>query len=166
MFESARDLKVKRNNLIVVPFFGTVYRLNNIILIFKQSKITKMQTNNSITTESKLQLLFFGLLSLSFIGYFALQENWIGFVFAHLAATSIIGFYGCLAAALAKKKGHSYKRAFLIGFFVPLILGVISAFLLPYIEGDSAITCGGWTVLASGIVIVIYYSFVKRKEGN
>ena len=123
-----------------------------------------MHANQNITAESKLQLLFFGLLSLSFIGYFALQENLIGFVFAHLAAISIMGFFGCLSAAMAKKKGHSYTRAFLIGFFVPLILGVISAFLLATAEEDLSITCGGWTVLGTGIVIVIYYSFVMRRS--
>ena len=124
-----------------------------------------MESNKNVTVENKLQLLFLGLLSLSFIGYFALRDNLTGFVFAHLSAISIMGFYGCLSAAIAKNKGYSYKRAFLIGFLTPLILGIISAFLLaPYIEGDLPLTCGGWTVLGVGIVIVIIYLIIKKKK--
>ncbi len=115
--------------------------------------------------ESKLHLLFLGLLSISFIGYFALRELWIGFIFAHVAALGIMGFYGCLAGAIAKKKGYTYGRAFQIGFFLPIILGGISAFLfVPSGQRGLPLTCGGWVALAAGIVVVISYSFVKKKD--
>jgi hypothetical protein len=125
--------------------------------------VPKREAVNNISLESKLQLLFHGSLSISFVGYFALREHWIGFIFAHTAALSIMGFYGCLAGAIAKKKGYSYGRAFQIGFFVPIILGGISAFIfVPSGERSLPLTCGGWVSLATGIVVVISYFFVKK----
>jgi hypothetical protein len=120
--------------------------------------------NNEIQFESKIHLLFLGLLSISFIGYFALQKLWIGFIFAHIAALSIMGFCGCWAGVIAQKKGYRYWKAFQIGFFLPIILGGISAFLfVPSGERDLPLTCGGWINLAVGLAVVIYYSFVKKK---
>ena len=131
----------------------------------EKQKFQKRTPSNNIPLESKVQLLFLGLLSISFIVYFALREHWIGFIFAHAAALSIMGFYGCLASAIAKMKGYSYWRAFQIGFFFPIVLGAISAFLLvPSGERNLPLTCGGWTSLAAGIVIVIYYSLVKKRR--
>ena len=122
-------------------------------------------SDKTFPLESILQLVFLGLLSISFIGYFVFRNHWIGFIFAHAAALSIMGFYGCLASAIAKMKGYSYWRAFQIGFFFPIVLGAISAFLLvPSGERNLPLTCGGWTSLAAGIVIVIYYSLVKKKR--
>jgi hypothetical protein len=107
----------------------------------------KREPVNNIPLESKLQLLFLGLLSISFVGYFALRKLWIGFIFGHIAALSIMGFYGCLAGAIAK------------------ILGGISAFLLaPSGEGSLTLTCGGWVSLGAGIVVVISYSLIKKKK--
>lgn len=131
----------------------------------EKQNVPKRGPSDQIPFESKLHLLFLGLLSISFVGYFALRELWIGFVFAHAAALGIMGFYGCLAGAIAKKKGYSYGRAFQIGFFLPMILGGISAFLLvPSGQRGLPLTCGGWVALATGIVVVISYSFVKKKD--
>ena len=113
--------------------------------------------------ESKAQLLFLGLLSMSFVGYFALRKLWIGIVFGHIAALSIMGFYGCLAGAIARAKGYSYRTAFLVGFFVPIVLGAISAFLLPAGPRNLPLTCGGWTSLAAGVVVVLVYALLKKK---
>jgi hypothetical protein len=120
-------------------------------------------TSDDISFESKLHLLFLGLLSIGFVGYFALRKLWIGFALGHAAALGIMGFYGSLAGAIAKKKGYSYNRAFQIGFFLPIILGGISAlFFLPSGPRGLPLTCGGWVSLAAGIVVVISYSFVKK----
>jgi hypothetical protein len=116
------------------------------------------------SSESNIQLVFLGLLSVSFIGYFAFREQWIGFIFAHIAALSIMGFYGCSAGAIAKMKGYSYWRAFQIGFILPIILGVISAFLLPAGPRNLPLTCGGWTSLVVGIIIIVSYAFLKQRD--
>jgi hypothetical protein len=131
----------------------------------EKQNVPKRRTSGDISFESKLHLLFLGLLSISFIGYFALRELWIGFIFAHTAALGIMGFYGCLAGAIAKKKGYSYGRAFQTGFFLPIILGGISAFLfLPSGQRGLPLSCGGWVSLATGILVVISYSFIKKKD--
>lgn len=83
----------------------------------EKQMVPKRESGNTISLESKLHLFFMGLLSISFVGYFALRKFWIGFIFGHLAGLSIMGFFGCLAGVIAKKKGFSYGRAFLIGFF-------------------------------------------------
>jgi hypothetical protein len=131
----------------------------------KKENVQIQESGYKIPFESKLHLLFLGLLSLGFIGYFVFKHHWIGFIFAHTAALSIMGFYGCLAGVIAKKKGYAYRKAFQIGFFLPIVLGAISAFLLgPSVERSLLLTCGGWTSLAAGIVIVLFYSFVRKKE--
>jgi hypothetical protein len=123
------------------------------------------QSSGGIGTESRISLFFLGLLSISFVGYFALRKLWIGFIFGHTAALSIMGFYGCLAGVIARKKGYSYGRAFQIGFFVPIILGAISAFLMvPPGERSLPLTCGGWVSLAAGIIVVISYFFLKKRD--
>jgi hypothetical protein len=133
----------------------------------EQQNFPQRESVNNIPFESKVQLLFLGLLSISFVGYFALRTHWIGFIFGHLAALSIMGFYGCLVAAIAKKKGYRYGRAFQLGFLLPIILGVISAFLFaPSGETSLPLTCGGWVSLATGIIIVLFYSLVRNKDLN
>jgi hypothetical protein len=127
--------------------------------IFENDPLTR------ISLESKIQLLFLGLLSISFLFNYALRDELIGLIFAHTAALSIMGFYGCLAGAVAKKKGFSYGRAFLIGFFLPIISGVVSAFLIgPAEQINLPFTCGGWTSLAAGIIVVFVYVFAKKKD--
>jgi len=120
---------------------------------------------NRVPIETKIHLLIMALLSVGFIGFFALQREWIGLIFAHTAALGIMGFYGSWAGALAKKKGYGFWKVFSIGFFLPIILGVISAFLFgPAGEKDLLITCGGWVALGSGLGVVIFFFFVKKKE--
>jgi hypothetical protein len=130
--------------------------------------VSKREAGNNVSPECKLQLLFLGVLSISFIGYFALRGLWMGVIMGHTAGLSIMGFYGCLAGAIANKKGYNYARAFQMGFFLPIILGGISAFVLapfaPQEEGGLPVTCGGWVSLAAGIVVVIVYLFRKRTD--
>ena len=131
----------------------------------EKQNFPQRESVNYIPLESKVNLLFLGLLSISFVGYFAFRKLWVGFIFGHTAALSIMGFYGCLAGAIAKKKGYSYGRAFQIGFLLPIILGAISAFLFaPSGESSLPLTCGGWVSLAAGIVVVLSYIFVKKRD--
>ena len=90
-----------------------------------RQQVRKRGLGNDIALQSKIHLLFLGVLSISFIGYFALREHWAGLIFGHTAALSIMVFFGSLAGALAEAKGYSYVRAFQVGFFLPIILGVI-----------------------------------------
>jgi hypothetical protein len=132
----------------------------------EKQNVQKRGPGNNIPLESKVHLLFLGLLSISFVGYLALRKIWIGFIFAHTAALGIMGFYGCFAGAIAKKKGYSYWRAFQIGFALPIILGGIAAFLFVPAERGLPLTCGGWVSLGAGLVVVIFYLFVKKKDNS
>jgi hypothetical protein len=125
--------------------------------------IQKNGSGNGVPVESKIHLIFLGLLSVGFVGFFALRTSWIGLFFAHTAALGIMGFYGSLAGAIARSKGYRYWRAFQIGFFLPIILGAISAFIFVP-EGNLPLTCGGWVSLAAGIVIVLFCSLIKKKK--
>ncbi|MFC1481364.1 hypothetical protein ACFL6E_03850 [Candidatus Neomarinimicrobiota bacterium] len=119
----------------------------------------------TIPFEAKLELLFLGVLSISFLGYFIFRQHWIGFIFAHTAALSIMGFYACLAGAIAQWRGFSYRRAFQIGFFPPIIAGVISAFTLrPTTNGIIPMTCGGWAALGTGLVVMVAYLLIRKKD--
>jgi uncharacterized membrane protein YjjP (DUF1212 family) len=118
----------------------------------------------TIPFENNLELIFLGVLSLSFIGYFVFRGSWIGFIFGHTAALSIMVFYACLTGAIARWKGFNYRRAFQAGFFIPIFAGAISAFALPpTTSGIIPMTCGGWAVLGTGVIIVIAYLIMKRK---
>jgi hypothetical protein len=88
----------------------------------------------------------------------------MGFIFAHTAALCIMGFYGCMAGSIAQKKGYRYRRAFNIGFFLPLIIGIIYAFVgVPSGERDWPLTCGGWVSLSVGILVILSFSIIKNK---
>jgi hypothetical protein len=139
----------------------------------EQRTVSERDPGNTCSPDSRSLLVFLGLLSLSFIGYFAVRAHrstslsgyWMGLIFGHLAAVSIMGFYGCLAGAIANRKRYVYVRAFCMGFFLPILLGGISAFVMaPWEDGRLPVTCGGWVSLGSGVIVVISYLFVKRRD--
>jgi hypothetical protein len=148
------------------PIFINVEFSTIFTITFREGEMTESKTEEvqPISLQNKLQLSFLGTLSISFIGYFALREHWIGFIFAHVAAVSIMGFFGCLAGAIAQKKGYRYSRAFQIGFFTPIMVGAIAAFLIvPPGRSALPLTCGGWFSLLAGISIVIAYVLIRSK---
>jgi len=115
--------------------------------------------------ENKLNLLLLGVLSVSFIGFFALRTHWVGLIFAHTAALGIMGFYGSWAGSIAKKKGYHFWWAFRAGFFIPILLGLIAAFIfVPEDRSHLPITCGGWVSLAAGLIIVFIYAILRRRR--
>ncbi|MFC1619341.1 hypothetical protein ACFL45_05290 [Candidatus Neomarinimicrobiota bacterium] len=134
-------------------------------LSFEQERNAALNRDKQTTPfENKFELIFLGVLSISFLGFFAFRGLWIGFIFGHTAALSIMGFYACLTGAIAQRKGFGYRRAFRTGFFVPIIVGAVSAFILtPTVDGIVPMTCGGWAALGTGVIVVIAYLIIKRK---
>ena len=126
----------------------------------EKQNILKRKPVNNIPLDSKVQLLFLGLLIIGVIGYFALRNLGINNVFAHIGGLGIIGLLGSLAGIIAKKKGYGYWKAFLFGLFLPILMGVI-AVLLP-----QTFSCGGSPSLAAALLIIIIYSLIKRKNVN
>lgn len=122
-------------------------------------------TQHTIPFENGLELTFLGILSLSFIGFFIFRGSWIGLVFGHTAALSIMVFYAALSGTIARWKGFNVRRAFQAGLIIPIIAGVISAFTLPPTTGGLIpMTCGGWIALGTGILIIIVYLIMRRKS--
>ncbi len=118
-----------------------------------------------IPNETRLCLLFQGLLSIGFIGYFAFRNHWVVYIFAHIGALGVAGFFGSFAGAIAKSKGYQYATALLLGSALPLILGIIGAYLvvLPRDNGLPG-TCGGTITLLVGLLVVIGYALAKHRE--
>ena len=128
----------------------------------EKSNVQKNETNDRRHLESKIPLIFLGILIISIISHLIFNYHWAEIIFNHLAGLGIVGLMACLAAFIAKKKAQNYRKAFLITFFLPIILGVIAVVLVFYLTGFKY--CGGGVILAAGIVIVIYYSLVKKRK--
>lgn len=134
---------------------------NNRSLVFDSDYV------RAIRIQNKLYLLLLGIVSVSFLGFFIFRGTWLGLIFGHLAGLSIMGFYGGLTEVIAVKKGYKYFFGFKIGLIIPIVFGIISAFILvPYGKRNLFITCGGWTALGSGLIIVIIFLFIKKKNLN
>jgi hypothetical protein len=107
-----------------------------------------------------MPLIFLLLLIVSIIGYFFSKNHWIEFTFAHLGGLFILGIIGYWSGIIAMKKGYDYWKAFLMGFFLPIIFGLMAVFL------STSISCGGSISLAVAVLIVLIYSLVKPRAVN
>ena len=126
----------------------------------KQRFLKKIASHN-ITIENKMLMLSLGLLIISFAGYFAFHDLWVRYVCAHTGGLSIMGLFGCWAGVIAKKKGYRYWKAFLLGFALPTLLGIISTGLV-YVQGGHG--CGGVVSIVAAILVVIFYYIGKHKD--
>ena len=125
----------------------------------QKQNVQNKKSSNGIAIESKILLLFLGLLIIGVIGYFALRNLGINNVFAHIGGLGIIGLLGSLGGIIAKKKGYGYWKAFLFGLFLPILVGVIAVLLTTF-------SCGGSPSLAVALLIIIIYSIIKRRDVN
>jgi hypothetical protein len=118
--------------------------------------ITLPAATRTFSLINQLELIFLGVLSLSFLGFFIFRGSWIGYVFAHTAGLSMMVFYASLTGVIARWKGFNHRLAFRTALLAPIILGIISAFVLPAtVDGMIPITCGGWTALGTGLIVVL-----------
>jgi hypothetical protein len=126
--------------------------------------ITSKDILSDDDSQKNLYLIFLGLLSVSFVGYPIFRSTSLGLVFGHTGGLSIMVFYGGLVGTIAKRKGYKYFNGFKVGFLIPIILGIIAAFLLVPSQSHLPLTCGGWVALSSGLLIVIIFLFIKKKK--
>ena len=124
-------------------------------------------TFSATQTGTKKKLFLFSLIMLTFgsMGYFTFGDHWMRYFFAHLGALGVIGLFSCLAGSIAARKGFSYKRAVLSGFFSPIILGIIAAYLIdpPKKEWVPSV-CGGAVSLGVALMVVIIYFALKERK--
>ena len=126
----------------------------------EKQNIQNKKPGNGITLESRILLLFLGLLIIGVIGYFTLHNIGIHTVFAHIGGLGIIGLLGGLTGIIAMKKGYGYWKAFLLGLILPVLVGVIAVLL------TQTFSCGGSPSLGVALLIVIIYSLIKRRSIN
>lgn len=123
----------------------------------KQNNQSKTSDNNIIMGGGIL-FLFLGLFVIGAVGYIAMHNPSMDLVFAHLGGLGIIGFLGDLTGIIAKKKGYSYWKVFGFGLFLPICVGVITVLM------SEPFSCGGSPSLGAALLILVIYSFVKRRD--
>jgi hypothetical protein len=122
-----------------------------------QGRNKKKERDSTNPLKRNIALLFLLLLFISSVVYFYSDIHWIEITFAHLGAFGIVGLLGCCTGLIAMKKGYGYWKAFLIGMFSPIFLGIGAVLLF------QPVSCGGSVSLAVAIIILVTYSLLKRK---
>ena len=108
-------------------------------------------------------MIFGGLLVIGVAGYFVFSIQWLRYIFAHLGGLGIMGFLGLLAGTVATCKGYGFRRAFLLGFALPILLGVLAVIIVHFSGGRG---CGGIVSLAAAILVIVLYCFAKNKKNG
>ena len=106
-----------------------------------------------------------GLIVIGFGGGLLLREGWPGFVLYHLGGMGSVGLLACASAAIAGRKGYGFWQAWLIAFILPLLVGLIVAYLVP--PGDHErrpAACGGSVSLALGLIFIGGWAVMRRKK--
>jgi hypothetical protein len=129
------------------------------VKVEERQEFQKNEPRNWFTRERKVLFIFPGLLIISIIVYFTFDNLWTDFIFGHLGGLGIVGILGGFTAIIASRKGYSYWNVFLFGFIYPIIFGVFFAFVI------YPLSCGGSVSIAVALLIVIFYSLVKKNYG-
>ena len=116
----------------------------------------------SFSCRKRLAFIFLGLLAISIIAYFLLRNHWAIIITNHVGGLGIIGLFACLTAYIAKRKAYNYTKAFKLSFFLPIILGLITAIIFSL--GKDFIYCGGGVSLLVSLIIPIVYLLINKKK--
>jgi len=106
-------------------------------------------------------MLLVGLMLIGIEGYFIFADRWLRLAFAHLGGLGILGFLGLLAGTAAVRKGYGFRRAFILGFAMPGLLGSL-AVLAVHLSGGRG--CGGIVCLAASFSVIAFYGLVRKKS--
>lgn len=106
-----------------------------------------------------------GLVIVGFGGGYALPEGWPGFVLYHIGGLGTVGLLACASATIARNKGYNYRQTWLLALLLPVVLGLIAAYLVPPGNHESRpAACGGSVSLALGLVFVAVWAFMRRRR--
>jgi len=107
-----------------------------------------------------------GLIVVGFAGGLLLREGWLSFVLYHIGGLGTAGLLASIAAAIATKKGREFWRAWWPAFLVPILVGLVAAYLVP--PGHHATrpaACGGSVSLALGLIFIAIWAVVRPRRG-
>jgi hypothetical protein len=114
--------------------------------------------------RSKIIIVSTTALIIGLMGYFVFLNHWIKYIFAHVGALGVIGLFAWIARTIAARKGLNEIRALIIGFFPPVIFGIIAVYLVdPPKEGLIPSSCGGIVSLGIALIVVIIYLAAKKR---
>jgi hypothetical protein len=105
-------------------------------------------------------MLFVGMLVIGAAGYLVFSHPWLRYIFAHMGGLGIMGFLGLLAGTIAARKGYSFRKAFLLGFALPTLLGILAVVIVHFSGGRG---CGGIVSLGASFLVIALY-FIARKN--
>jgi hypothetical protein len=106
-----------------------------------------------------------GLIIVGFGGGLALRDGWLSFVLYHIGGLGAAGLLACAAAAIARRKGYDYWRAWLLACLLPVLLGLIAAYLVPPGDnGSRPAACGGSVTLALGLIFIAVWAVVRPER--
>ncbi len=118
-----------------------------------------------MTLTKKIFIFSIDALILGILGYFIFFDHWLRYILVHIGALGVIGLFACLTGAIAAKKGLNYKKAVLLGFFSPILIGIIADYLIdPPRENGLPSSCGGIVSLGVALIVVIIYYIIKKTE--
>ena len=111
----------------------------------------------------RVSLLSVGLMVVGFGGGYVLADGWVRFSFHHVGALGASGLLACAAALIAVRKGHGFWRVFSSALLIPILLGVIAAYLVPPGEGGGRpAACGGSVSLSVTLLFIVAWAKSKR----
>ena len=107
-----------------------------------------------------------GLIVIGFGGGLLLGEGWRSFVLYHIGGLGATGLLACASAAIARSKGYGFWRAWLLALFLPMLVGLIAAYLVPPGDDESRpAACGGSVSLALGLIFIAGWAILRRRQG-
>ena len=121
---------------------------------------------NGVEMVRRMTWYSLGLIVIGFGGGMLFRESWPGFVLYHLGGLGSVGLLASASAAIAASKGYGFWRAWLLAFFLPILVGLIFAYLVP--PGDHErrpVACGGSVSLALGLIFIVGWAILRRKKG-
>ncbi|MEW6411908.1 MAG: hypothetical protein AB1483_05475 [Candidatus Zixiibacteriota bacterium] len=118
-------------------------------------------------TERRILLICVMLFAVGAVGWVGFRGQMAGYIFAHVGAVGVVGLLGVAMGFIAKKKGRDFITAFLLGWLVPIVLGVAAVFAVCLVGGPGTpIYCGGSVSLAVSVLMIVVYSLLRRKTGQ
>lgn len=111
-----------------------------------------------------LPIIFIALLILEFFSGYTIESESFSFIMYHVGGFGALGILSCIVGVIANKKGYGYLRPLLIALLASIVVGIISAFLIPTIESESnSVACGGTVSLGVGVIFIVLWVLVKNK---